>query len=390
MIWLILTILSLIIWLYLILARGKFWLCDQFLDDNLTIKTRDNYPQITIVIPARNEADVLPVSLKSLLKQDYPSQYNIILVDDQSSDRTGEIAQEIAQNYSNFAQLTVIEGKPLPKGWSGKLWAINQGIEYANNNFDSDYFLLTDADIKHDRNNINQLTAKAETDNLDLVSLMVRLRTENWWEKWLIPAFIFFFQKLYPFPAINNPQSKVSGAAGGCILIKKEALERIGGIASLKEALIDDCTLGKLVKDTLPANRGIWLGLTTTTTSLREYPNLTPIWNMVARTAFTQLNYSPWLLIGTLFGMFLTYLVAPIGLIVGIVNQDLTIIIICVIIWGLMCLSYYPTVRLYKLSPLGTISLPLIAFLYSLMTIDSAVKHWQGKGGQWKGRVYQN
>lgn len=395
MIWLILTSISLFIWIYLILFRGSFWYCNQYLEDDLIFK---NKPSITIIIPARNEAEVLPISLKSLLKQDYQGNYNLILVDDQSEDKTGIIAEKIAQEQNKLEHLTVIQGKSLPQGWSGKLWAMNQGIEYAKSHLKTDYFLLTDADINHNENNLTQLVAKAEKDNLDLVSLMVLLRTETWWEKWLIPAFIFFFQKLYPFPSVNNPQSSVAAAAGGCILIRAEALERIGGISSLKETLIDDCTLAKLVKDSLPANHGIWLGLTKTTTSLRSYSTLTPIWNMVARTAFTQLNYSPWLLIGTLIGMFLTYLVTPLSLIVGIFSADLTLIILSLIIWGLMSLSYYPTVKLYQLSPFGTISLPaivrstalpVIAFLYTLMTIDSARRHWQGKGGQWKGRVYK-
>lgn len=385
MTWIILTSISLLIWIYLILFRNNFWYCDQYLEDDLTLT---NSPNITVIIPARNEADVLPISLNSLLKQDYQTKYNIILIDDQSEDQTGNIAKEIADKQFKADYLTVIQGKSLPQGWSGKLWAMNQGINYAEKTFKTDYFLLTDADINHSENNLTQLVAKAEKDNLDLVSLMVLLRTKSLWEKWLIPVFIFFFQKLYPFPAVNNPNNKVSGAAGGCILIRAEALQRIGGIASLKETLIDDCTLAKLVKDSLPPNHGIWLGLTKTTTSLREYSNLTPIWNMVARTAFTQLNYSPLLLIGTVIGMFLTYLVAPVGLIVGIMSGNLPVIILSLIIWGLMSLSYYPTVRWYNLNPIGIFSLPAIAFLYSLMTIDSAIRHWQGKGGQWKGRFY--
>lgn len=382
---LILAIISLLIWIYLIFFRGQFWYCNQYLKTNINCHS---YPKVTVIIPARNEADVLPISLNSLLQQTYQGEYNIILVDDQSEDETQVIAEQIAQKLDKSDYLTVIQGTTLPQGWSGKLWAINQGIEYAKNHFKSDYFLLTDADINHDLNNLNQLVAKAEKENLDLVSLMVLLRTKSWWEKWLIPAFIFFFQKLYPFPLVNNPKSQVAAAAGGCILIQTEALMRIGGIESLKQTLIDDCTLAKLVKDTLPPHRSIWLGLTKTTTSLREYSTLKPIWDMVARTAFTQLNYSILLLIGTLIGMFLTYLIVPIGFVIGMVNGNLPLSFICLIVWLLMSLSYFPTIKFYELSPISIFSLPVIAFLYSLMTIDSAIRHWQGKGGQWKGRVY--
>lgn len=383
---LILVALSLIIWVYLIVARGNFWLCNQFLE----AESSPTNVRVTAIIPARNEEDSIAICLNSLFNQDYQGNFKIVLVDDRSEDETKAIAQQIAKDKNKEQQLTIIDGKPLAKGWSGKLWAMNQGIEWAKANLETDYFLLTDADINHDQSNLSALVAKAEKEQLDLVSLMVKLHCQSLWEKLLIPAFIFFFQKLYPFPLVNNPQSKVAGAAGGCILIRHDALNRIGGIESLKEALIDDCTLATLVKKSLPLNHGIWLGLTETTTSLREYEELQPIWDMVARTAFTQLNYSNLLLVGTLLGMFITYLVAPLGLIVGVMTSDYLVSLMASITYFLISLSYYPTVKFYRLPLWYSFLLPAIALLYTLMTIDSASRHWQGKGGQWKGRAYSN
>ncbi|WP_373478845.1 glycosyltransferase [Geminocystis sp.] len=381
----IIITLSLIIWIYLILFRGNFWLCNQYLE-NLSL---ENQPQVTVIIPARNEAESISICVESLFNQNYQGIFNIILVDDQSQDKTAEIAEKIAVKKGKENQLIIIKGENLPTGWSGKLWAMSQGVAWAKQHLKNDYFLFTDGDIKHSTNNLNQLLAKAEKNNLDLVSLMVKLRCESFWEKLLIPAFIFFFQKLYPFSLVNNPHEKIAAAAGGCILIRESALTRIGGIESLKEALIDDCTLASLVKKTLPINHGIWLGLSDTTTSLRSYHSLTPIWDMVARTAFTQLNYSLWLLIGTILGMFITYFVPFFTLFFGLFTANLLLILLSIITLFLMTLSYFPTVKFYQLPFFYSLILPIIALLYSFMTIDSAVRYWQGKGGKWKGRVYQ-
>lgn len=385
---LIVISLSLIIWIYLVFFRGNFWLCNQYLE-NVPLSF-EKQPEVTVIIPARNEAENISICLESLLNQDYQGILNIVLVDDQSEDNTAEIAQKIAEENHQQNQLTIIKGENLPLGWSGKLWAMSQGILWAKKYLNTDYFLFTDADIKHSTNNLSQLLAKAEQNNLDLVSLMVKLRCESFWEKLLIPAFIFFFQKLYPFPLVNNLEQKVAAAAGGCILIRETALTRIGSIEALKEALIDDCTLASLVKKTLPVNHGIWLGLSNTTISLRSYDSLKPIWNMVARTAFTQLNYSLLLLIGTTFGMFITYLVPLFTLIFAIFTNNLLLILFAVTTLFLMALSYYPTIKFYQLPLFYCFFLPAIALLYSLMTIDSALRHWQGKGGQWKGRIYSN
>ncbi len=377
---------SLLTWLFLIIFWGDFWLCNQKIT-NTSQDNNQNNISVCAVIPARNEADLLPITLKSLLRQDYSGDLRIILVDDQSTDGTGEIAQQIAEELCLNGRLEVISSEELPADWTGKLWALNQGINYAQK-YKPDYILLTDADIKHHSTNLKELINKAKTENLDLVSLMVLLRCKSFWERFLIPAFVFFFQKLYPFPWVNNPSKNIAAAAGGCILIKTETLIKIGGIEIVKNALIDDCSLAQAIKLGEDKNRGIWLGLTENTCSLREYNSLNTIWDMVARTAFTQLNYSPLLLLGTLIGMSLIYLAVPVSFILGLWLKNYIIVVISLIIWLLMSISYFPTIKLYKISPLWSLNLPLIAFLYNLMTIDSALRHWQGKGGAWKGRVY--
>lgn len=379
--------LSLAIWLFLLLFWGNFWRADQRIaDDTNQIETYPEiYPTVWAVVPARDEAEAIALSLTSLLSQNYSGKFSVVLVDDNSSDRTREIAQARADKLGKRENLKIIAGQPLAEGWKGKLWAMQQGIEYAQAQA-PDYILFTDADIKHDPDNLTQLVTKAETENLDLVSLMVLLRCQSFWEKLLIPAFVFFFQKLYPFPWVNNPNKSMAAAAGGCVLISNQALSSIGGIAAIKDALIDDCSLAQAVKS---QGNNIWLGLSQTTISLRGYDSLTVIWKTIARTAYTQLNYSPLLLTGTLIGMTLVYLVAPIYLIVGILTNNWLVVAICTLTWLLMTCAYIPTIKLYKLSIIWALWLSAIAFLYTLMTIDSAVKYYQGKGGAWKGRTYQ-
>ncbi|BAY18757.1 family 2 glycosyl transferase [Anabaenopsis circularis NIES-21] len=377
-----LMVLSLIIWLGLLSLRGQFWRLDQQLE--LTTPQLKSLPKVCAVIPARNEADVLPISLRSLLLQNYDGTFNVFLVDDRSTDGTFGCAEGVAHAVDKPQQLQIISGEPLPAGWSGKLWAVEQGIQQAKT-LAPDYFLLTDADIEHDVNNLRRLVAKAEQENLDLVSVMVRLRCDSPWEKFLIPAFVFFFQKLYPFRWVNHPQNPTAAAAGGSILIRRTALERIGGISSIRQALIDDCALAKAVKST---QGRIWLGLSSLTRSLRPYNSLETIWSMIARTAYTQLNYSPVLLLGTVVAMTLIYLMPPLGVIIGVILGNWLIIITGLATWLLMALAYFPIIRFYQCSPLLAFSLPAIAFLYTLMTIDSAIRHWQGRGGAWKGRVY--
>ncbi|QEI43981.1 Undecaprenyl-phosphate 4-deoxy-4-formamido-L-arabinose transferase [Dolichospermum sp. UHCC 0315A] len=380
-----LTLLSLVIWLFLILFWGQFWRVNHQLEANKDKDIDNNtLPTVCVIIPARNEADVIPVSLRSLLLQDYPGNFTIFLVDDQSSDGTANVAQEVAHNLDKTQQLQIVTSTSLPPGWTGKLWAMEQGLQTAST-LTPDYFLLTDADIEHDPSNLHRLVAKAEAQKLDLVSIMVRLRCQSFWEQLLIPAFVFFFQKLYPFSWVNNPKKATAAAAGGCILIHSEALNRIGGLQIIRQALIDDCSLAKAVKST---HGKIWLGLSTLTYSLRPYDSLKTIWDMVARSAYTQLNYSPFLLIGSLLGMTLVYLLPPIAIIFGLVLGNWIITLISFIGYLLMTFAYFPIIRFYKCSPVFAFSLPIIAFLYTSMTIDSALQHWQGRGGAWKGRVY--
>ena len=379
--------LSLFIWIFLLLGWGQFWRADQRLaeDNDADAPREGSWPSVCAVIPARDEADMIPTTLRSLLQQDYPGEFSAILTDDCSTDGTGDLAKQIAAKAGKAAQFEVLAGQPLPAGWSGKLWAMEQGIRQAMARPEPPaYFLLTDADIVHAPGNLQQLARKGGNEDLDLVSLMVRLRCESFWERALIPAFIFFFQKLYPFRWANSPRRKMAAAAGGCILIRREALQRIGGIDAIREALIDDCALAAKVK----AGGKIWLGLSDATYSLRPYDSLESIWNMVARTAYTQLHYSPLLLAGTLLGMVLTYLVAPIGTIAGLLTGHWEIAGLCALTWGLIALSYWPTVRLYRQSPLWTVGLPAIASIYTLATFDSAWRHWRGQGGAWKGRTY--
>jgi hopene-associated glycosyltransferase HpnB len=416
-----LMLLSLTIWLGLLSFWGQFWRADQLLEVEVAETQLESLPVVCAVVPARNEADVLPTTLRSLLLQDYPGTFNVFLVDDRSTDDTANFAEGVAHAVNKSQQLHIISGESLPPGWSGKLWAVEQGIQNAQT-LTPDYFFLTDADIEHDIGNLRRLVAKAIQEDLDLVSVMVRLRCQSFWEKLLIPAFVFFFQKLYPFRWVNNPNNQTAAAAGGCILIRKDALERIGGIQVIRQTLIDDCALAEAVKKSgrvgewesgeqsnsfslAPSSpypqRGprvplppaspkgyIWLGLSTLTRSLRPYPSLGTVWDMVARTAYTQLNYSPLLLLGTLLGMTLIYLLPPLGVILGAIWGNWAIALTGLLTWLLMSLAYYPTIRFYQISLWFIFSLPAIAFLYTLMTLDSAIRHWQGRGGAWKGRVY--
>ncbi|MFN5514581.1 MAG: glycosyltransferase [Cyanobacteriota bacterium] len=375
-------ILAGVIWLVLLLFWGRFWLCDQRLDPLAPPLT--DYPRIAVLIPARNEAETLPQTLPTLLGQDYPGRLTITLIDDQSEDGTGALAQALAQDSPRV--LTILPGQHLAPGWSGKLWALEQGVRWLEEQDERpEYYLLTDADIAHGPQTVRELAQKAERERLGLVSLMALLRCESTWERLLIPAFVFFFQLLYPFPWINAPDNPWAGAAGGCILLRREALEKIGGLAVLKSALIDDCTLARQVK---AAGYPLWLGLTTTTRSLRAYDSLGSVWRMVTRTAYSQLNYNPLLLLGAVLGMGIVYLTAPALVLLGLGTGKGTLLALGGLVWGLAALAYSPTIRLYGLSPLWALTLPLTAALYTVMTLDSARRSLQGRGGGWKGRVY--
>ncbi|MGK7890046.1 MAG: glycosyltransferase [Leptolyngbyaceae cyanobacterium] len=425
-------LLSLFIWIYLLGLRGQFWRTEPCLESvplpEMTGRDPEA-PSVCVVIPARNEAELLPQTLRSILTQNYPGPLSVILVDDHSTDDTATIAQAIAQQVDQSASpdqsprtLTILTAQPLPPGWTGKLWALEQGTQSALNQSPvPDYILLTDADIDHDPQNLRRLVQQARSLNLDLASIMVRLRCESLWEQVLIPAFVFFFQKLYPFRWVNIPSHPTAAAAGGCILLRPSALKRIGGIRSIRDALIDDCTLAHTIKrksakrrtkneefpDSTPQRPNaptpfprssilsppsfgnpIWLGLSTHTRSLRPYPTLQSIWDMVARTAYTQLHYSPWLLLGTVVGMSMVYLVPVITLIPAFLAQQWWAVFASALTLGLMAIAYWPSVRFYHCSPILAACLPGIAFLYTLMTLDSARRYWLGVKSSWKGRNY--
>lgn len=378
-----LTGLSLLIWIILVTSRDGFWKTDQRLPDVGDFFQTHPAPPIVVVIPARNEAEMLPQSLRSLLKQTYPGKFSIVIVDDHSSDNTFQVARDLSQDTD--MDVVLVRGETLPEGWTGKLWALEQGLRVAAT-LEPEYVLLTDADIFHGSTSLTTLVHQAVAQHCDLVSLMVRLRTKSFWERALIPAFVFFFAKLYPFRAVNNPNRSIGAAAGGCSLIRWAALEKIGGLASIRGALIDDCTLGQALK----RNGNIWLGLTTDTLSLRPYDSLASIWAMVSRSAYAQLNYSPLLLVGTVFGMAVVYGMPIVGLGFGWMQRDVWVFAMALLSYGLMTWAYLPIVRFYQQPSWMSLGLPGVAVLYLLMTLDSARQSMQGKGGAWKGRVYPN
>jgi len=371
--------LSFFIWLYLVWGRGLFWLARER-DDADQPPAPAAWPAVCAVVPARDEADVIARSIGSLLAQDYPGDFRVILVDDDSSDGTAEVARETARSLGAQDRLIILKGAPLPPGWTGKLWAMSQGAAHAATlPVPPEHLLLTDADIAHSPDNVRQLAARAEAGGLVMVSLMAKLHCQTWAEHTLIPAFVYFFDMLYPFGQVNDPKSPIAAAAGGVMLVRREALAAQGGIAAIRTAIIDDCTLGALMKQAGP----IWLGLTERATSLRPYVTFAEIGRMVSRSAYAQLRYSPWLLAGTLLGMILTYLVPPAFAVFG---QGVARFA-GLGAWVLMTLSFQPMLRFYRRSPLWGVALPLIGALYTAFTIQSAIDVWSGRGGFWKGRA---
>ncbi|MBM3732795.1 MAG: glycosyltransferase [Acidimicrobiia bacterium] len=375
--------LALAAWACLLVARGGFWRADQRLFD--VGPGPAAWPEVVAVIPARDEAAFVGRAVESLLRQDYPGRFTVELVDDNSRDGTADVARKAAAGVGAPERLRVVTGAPLAPGWTGKLWAVHQGLaEAACFAPPSAYVLLTDADIVHESATLRRLVAKAETEQLYLVSLMVKLRCEAGWEKLLIPAFIFFFQKLYPFPWVNDPNRPTAAAAGGCMLVRRDTLADIGGVEHIRDRLIDDCALAREVK----ARGPIWLGLAEHAFSLRPYDRLGEVWRMVARSAFEQLNRSLSALLGTLAGMVVLYVVPPVAAVYGVAAGEGFAAFAGVGAWGLMAAAYAPTVRLYGIAPPYMLTLPLAGVLYALMTLDSARRHWAGKGGGWKGRSY--
>ncbi len=375
--------LSLLIWIYLLVFRGGFWRCAQRPDG--AIREPAVWPAVAVIVPARNEAAVIGESLPTLLAQDYPGPFSVILVDDHSSDGTAEAALRAADGENE--RLSLLQAPDLPAGWTGKLWALEQGLRAAPE--DCRYLWFSDADIAQGPGGLRWLVSKAETEARDLVSLMVALRCEAFWERLLIPPFIYFFQKLYPFAWVNDPKRRDAAAAGGCILVRRDALQAVGGLNAIRGALIDDCSLAASIKaGRRPASGGIWLGLATEARSIRPYQGLSAIWTMVARTAYTQLRYNPLLLAGTLLGMALTYLAPPLLLLSAPWHHSAPTTLMAGLAWLLMALSLLPTLRLYRQPPWLAPLLPLAAAFYSAMTCDSAWRHWRGVGGHWKGRTH--
>ncbi|QCU49284.1 glycosyltransferase [Burkholderia pseudomallei] len=380
----LLSCLSLVIWLVLLFGRGGFWRARAAAAAaDARARGAAGWPAVAAVVPARNEADVIGEAVRSLVEQAYEGAFHLIVVDDHSTDGTAEAARAATAAVGCADRLTVLAAQPLPAGWSGKVWAQSQGIAAVRSlGLPADYLLLTDADIGHPPDAVAQLVTRAQAEQRDLVSLMVRLRCDSFWEKALIPAFVFFFAKLYPFSWINDPRNRTAGAAGGCMLVRRDALEEAGGIESIRGALIDDCSLAAQIKHRGAGRHPIRLDLADRSVSLRPYDSWRDIWNMIARTAFTQLRYSPVLLLGTLVGMTILYLVPPVAaLAYGARAWPAWLA------WASMCTAYAPMLSYYRRSPWWAPALPLVALFYVGATFASAVRYWRGKGGQWKARV---
>ena len=390
MVRLIIAAIVLATWLYLIAARGGFWRAAERDDVGAVpaaLPSMPQWPPVTAVVPARDEAETVGDTVASLLRQDYRGPFNVILVDDQSRDATARVAREGAAAFGAGDRLNVIAGRPLPAGWTGKLWAQNQGVEAgAQAANPPEYLLLTDADIVFAPGTLSSLVARAERQGLVLNSLMVKLRCKSFAERMFVPAFVFFFQMLYPFGWVNDPRRATAAAAGGCMLVKREALQAAGGLASIRGALIDDCALAKLLK----ARGPIALALTDNANSRRAYPSIGEIRRMVARTAYAQLGYSPLLLAGTVLGLAVTYL-APVVL---TLLADGFAQFAGLFAWALMAIAFRPNLRFYGMSGLRSwlwaAALPAIAAMYMAFTLDSAYQHARGRGGMWKGRAQAN
>ena len=371
------ALVPLFIWIYLFLLRGGFWRARKQFAPGAPSSIADR--KIVAVIPARDEAETIGETVLTLLRQDLPSPPRIIVVDDNSSDGTSDAARTAAEKLGASHLLTVLQGQPLAPGWTGKLWALSQGVALAET-LRPDYLLLTDADIRHTPNSIRNLLAVAEQRSCDLASYMVKLATDTTAEKMLIPAFVYFFLQLYPPKWVASQRMRTAAAAGGCMLVRPEALVRIGGIAAIRHEVIDDCALAKAVKR---SGGALWMGLTDTAESLRSYGGSAGVGRMISRSAFNQLRHSALLLLLTITGLFVTYLLGPLLLLTGRTVPML----LGGVVWLLMSLSYLPVVRFYGRPLLSCLCLPMIAAFYAGATVHSAWQYWRGRGGSWKGRV---
>ena len=378
-----LAIVSCAVWIYLLIGRGGFWRAAER-DDAVvaTVPETIVWPSVVAVIPAREEATVIGATVASLLRQDYRGAFAIVVVDDHSSDDTATAARRAAAAAGASERLNVLAAPNLPEGWTGKLWAMHHGIANAQASpKPPDYLLLTDADIRHADDTLTQLVQRALRNHLVLTSLLARLRCVSFAERAMIPAFVFFFQMLYPFAWVNRRERATAAAAGGCMLVDSQALQAAGGIEAIREELIDDCALARLLK-----RRGaIWLGLTNRVESARDYRSIGEIRRMVARTAYAQLQFSPWWLAAVTAGMMVTYLAPPLLVLFGSGAPQW----LGAVAWALMTLALQPTLRFYRLSPWWGVAVPAIAAAYVVFTLDSGWRHWRGRGGEWKGRVHQ-
>ncbi|HEX6932672.1 MAG TPA: glycosyltransferase [Streptosporangiaceae bacterium] len=375
-------------WIYLLAARGGFWRTDQRLPP-ASGSGPVRWPVVVAVVPARDEAAMLPQTLPTLLSQRYDGVLTVLLVDDESSDGTAEVAAKLAAELGQdaSARLRVLSGEPTPPGWAGKVWAMAQGLRAAG---EADYVLFTDADIGYAPGEVSALVRSAIADDRVLVSQMALLRTETVAERLLIPAFVYFFAQLYPFRLVNRRGGRAAAAAGGCMLVSRQALAAAGGLEPISGARIDDVALGGLLKR---AGGDCWLGFTTEVVSRRRYDGVGEIWDMVARSAYTQLRYSPLLLAGTVLGMIWLYLLpvaaAAAGLALVAGGGAPWLAVAGLAGWAIMAVSYLPVLRLCRLSPAWAVCLPLIGVLYTAMTVSSALRHGAGRGGEWKGRTIQ-
>jgi len=370
------AVLPLAIWLYLFFARGNFW---QLHEETAEIKPLKRWPRVVAIVPARNEAETIGLAVTSLAKQDYRGEFFAIVVDDHSDDDTVDLARKAAEECNANVRISIHSASELAPGWTGKVWAMNEGIA-ATTGRAPDYFWLTDADIAHAPDALRRLVRQAEGDSLDLTSLMVYLRVKTLPERLLIPAFLYFFLMVYPPNWVAEPKTRAAAAAGGCILLRRCALERIGGIAAVRSEVIEDCALARAVKQ---SGGKIRLGLTRSSVSLRGYNSFGGIRDLVARVAFTQLRYSFLVLLGVLAGLFVTYLL-PWLLFFAFPGEawlavDTTI--------AMMAATFAVTVKFYSLSWPWALTLPIAALFYGYATCVSAVRYWLGRGGQWKGRA---
>jgi hopene-associated glycosyltransferase HpnB len=388
-----LALAALVAWLYLVAAHGGFWRTDQRLPDagRGWRPPEGRWPRVVAVVPARDEAAILPRTLPTLLGQDYPGDLRVVLVDDRSADGTAEVAGGLGSGSPRV--LTVVRGDEPPDGWAGKVWAMAQGTAAAPGHGSPDHLWFTDADVAHAPGTLAALVGAAEAARRDLVSQMALLRAETAWERAVVPAFVYLFAMLYPFRRVNRPGGRTAAAAGGCMLVRREALEAAGGLARIRGARIDDVALARLLKRR-PGGGRVWLGLATGVTSRRPYPGLADLWSMIARSAYTQLRYSPALLAGTVAGLLLLFAVPPVTAVAGLAALALGGGAsagwaggAAAAAWALMSASYLPMLRLYRLSPLRGPTLALIALVYAAITVDSARRHHSGRGATWKGRA---